>query len=170
MKLLSNLAGLLLVLMSLYLNDLQAQSNPKIDRPIQQCINKQAEEMNVLKSDFSIGHWLGRLTASCEHLQESSGKGGGPHVIAILDMEPELDDLISLSANCPKLSDEKVKGLLLEMKEIYQEKKEVESYDTDPGSGGLFEDEAEVTTYSLPRSAAAKLKKNAEKIRKILQK
>jgi len=170
MKFILNVSSLILLFLLFNVASSQAQSNPKIDRPIQQCINKQADEMQVLKNDFSIGHWLGRLTASCEHLQASSGKGGGKHVIAILEMESALDDLIALSETCPKLSNEKIKGLLLQMKEIYKEKKEVESYDTDPGSGGLFEDEAEVTTYSLPRASAGKLKKNAGKIRKILQK
>lgn len=147
-----------------------AQSNPKIDRPVQQCINDNKSKIENLKTDFSIGYWLGKLIENCGKIQASSGRGGGPYVIAVLAMEKELDDLITLSNNCKKLGDPKVKQYLTDMKAIFEEKQEVETFSTDTDNDSLFDDDKEVTTYSLPRSAAGKIKSKAEKIKKLLKK
>lgn len=152
---------------------LQAQSNPQMDRPIQQCITEQIDNMQALDPNFSIGYWLGKFVENCEKLQASTGKGGGPQVVALLKMETDLDDLITLADNgCKNLADEKVKTLLKEMKTIYEEKQEVETYKRGQGesNGGLFEEEDELTTMSIPRPTAAKLKAKASKIRKLLEK
>ena len=146
----------------------KAQSNPQLDRPVQQCIRNQAQDLDVLKPNFSMGFWLGKLIENCEKLQKSSGKGGGPQVVAILGKEAALDELIQLADQCDKLG--KVKTLLTEMKAIYQEKQKVETYQKGNSSGNLFDDEDEVTTYSLPREAAKKIKARAEKILKTLKK
>ena len=148
-----------------------AQSNPKIDRPVQKCINENEDDIETLAKNFSIGHWLGRVIKLSENIQKSSGTGGGPNVVALLKLEPELDDLIILSEKCDFLSNEKVKGYLQEMKTIYQEKKEVETYKKDPGNNNtnLFGEEDELETMSLPRSAAKKLRVSAEKLKKQLK-
>ncbi|MDX2305594.1 MAG: hypothetical protein NW226_22490 [Microscillaceae bacterium] len=148
-----------------------AQSDPRIDRPVQKCIDESTEEIKSLPKNFSIGHWLGRMIELSEQIQESTGTGGGPSVVAILKMESELDDLILLSENCEFLSDSKVKTALNEMKTIYQEKKEVETYKKDPqnNNSNLFGEEDELETMSLPRAAAKKLKAAAEEVKKILK-
>jgi hypothetical protein len=152
---------------------LAAQSNPKMDRPIQQCINNHSQELEKLSSTFSIGYWLGRFVETCENLQASTGKGGGPQVVSLLAMEAELDELILLAdKGCEDLADEKVKTLLQEMKTIYQEKQDVETFDRgqNDDSDNLFAEEDEITTMSISRGSAGKLKSKAAKIKKILEK
>ena len=146
--------------------------NPRIDRPVQKCISENNDDLEILPENFSIGHWLGKMIQRCENLQASSGTGGGPNVVALLKMEPELDDLILLSAKCEFLGDEKVKAYFQEMKAIFQEKKEVESYkkNTTNNNTNLFGEEDELETMSLPRSAAKKLKSAAEKVKKTTKK
>ncbi len=150
---------------------LQAQSNPSVDRPVQKCIDEQEEQVKVLPKDFSIGFWLGQLIRTCEKLQKTSGTGGGPAVVQILEQEDELDDLIAISDNCDILN-EKIKTYFQEMKAIYAEKKEVETYKKNPNNNNtnLFGEEDELSTYSLPRNAAGKIKSLALKVKKELKK
>jgi hypothetical protein len=148
-----------------------AQSNPQMDRPIQQCISQNADKVELLKTNFSIGHWLGKLIENCEKLQASSGKGGGPVVIVLLKMEKELDELIAIADDCDDLK--KVKVPLEEMKAIFVEKEKVETFKIDDNKkedSNLFEDDKEITTFSLSRPAAGKIKGKAEKIKKMLKK
>jgi hypothetical protein len=148
-----------------------AQSNPQMDRPIQQCISNNADKISLLKNDFSIGHWLGKMIETCDRLQSTSGKAGGPQVVALLGMEKELDDLIAIADDCEDLK--KVKETLLEMKKIYTEKEKVENFkinNQEDNNGNLFEDDKEITTFSLSRPAAGKIKSKAEKIKKALKK
>ena len=149
----------------------KSQSNPKIDRPVQQCINDNKDKVQKIDVKFSIGYWLYKLVENCDKLQKTSGRGGGPQVGAILDAEKELDDLIAISEVCGSLNNPKIKTLLQEMKQIYVEKQDVQTYhldDEETTTGNLFEDDKEVTTMSFPRPAAGKLKSKAEKVRKLL--
>lgn len=147
-----------------------AQSNPQMDRPIQQCITEQKDKVQVLQGNFSIGSWLGKLIENCDKLQASSGKGGGPQVVTLLKMEKELDDLLAIADGCPTLKNEDVKTLLTEMKKIYAEKQKVETFKRDADDDGLFDDDKELTTMSLSRPSAGKIKSKAEKIKKLLKK
>ncbi len=173
MKITKLTVSVLLISGIAFLHTLQAQSNPQMDRPIQQCITQQSDDLEVLEPNFSMGYWLGKFVENCEKLQASTGKGGGPQVVALLKMEKDLEELILLADNgCKTLADEKVKTLLKEMKTIYEEKQEVETYKRGQGesNGGLFEEDDELTTMSIPRSTAGKLKTKASKIRKLLEK
>lgn len=151
------------------LNVVLAQSNPTIDRPIQQCISKNQDQVNRLKPNFSIGSWLGKVSETCDKLKATSGKGGGPQVMSLLEMEKDLDELIVLSASCPAL--EKVKKELDEMKKIYTDKTKSETFEIkeDKNNDGLFAEDKELSTFSLSRKSAGKIKNHAEKIRKILK-
>lgn len=146
-----------------------AQSNPTMDRPIQQCISKNQDKVNRIKPNFSIGSWLGKVSETCDKLKATSGKGGGPQVMSLLEMEKDLDELIILSASCPAL--EKVKNELNEMKKIYTEKTKSETFEMkeDKNNDGLFAEDKELSTFSLSRKAGGKIKSQAEKIRKILK-
>ncbi len=155
------------------LHTLSAQSNPQMDRPIQQCITQNADELEKLSTNFSIGYWLGRFIETCENLQATTGKGGGPQVVSLLAMEAELDELIILSnKGCKNLADPKVKVLLEEMKTIYQEKQDVETFERgqNKNADNLFEEDDEITTMSISRGAAGKLKSKAAKLKKTLEK
>ncbi|TAE73179.1 MAG: hypothetical protein EAZ85_07745 [Bacteroidetes bacterium] len=149
---------------------LNAQSNPAMDRPIQQCISQNQDKVNRLKPNFSIGSWLGKVSETCDKLKATTGKGGGPQVISLLEMEKDLDELIILADNCPALS--KVKAEMDEMKKIYTEKTKSETFKMkdDKNSDGLFDDDKELSTFSLSRKSAGKIKNQAEKIRKMLKK
>lgn len=149
-----------------------AQSNPKIDRPVQECISNNKDKVANLQSNFSIGSWLGKLISHCDKLQASSGTAGGPLVIAILEMEKDLDDLIAIAGECTLLNTDKIKYSLLEMKKIYQEKQKVDTYKIkeEDADTNLFEDSKELKFLTLPRSAAGKIKNQAEKVKKELTK
>ncbi len=148
---------------------LKAQSNPTIDRPIQQCISENQDKVNRIKPNFSIGSWLGKVSETCDKLKASSGKGGGPQVMSLLEMEKDLDELIVLADNCPALS--KAKPELTEMKKIYTEKTKSETFKMkdDKNNDGMFDDDKELSTFSLSRKSAGKIKSQAEKVRKILK-
>ena len=164
--------GILICMMAV--NHLIAQSNPQIDRPVQQCISAQSDKIQVIKPNFSIGSWLGKLIQTCENLQATSGKAGGPQVVSLLKMEKELDDLIAIADDCDILKNPEVKQLLTEIKTICTEKQKVENFKTDTGdkapSDNIFEDDKEITTMTISRPAAGKIKSKAEKIKKILKK
>jgi hypothetical protein len=158
---------------ALIFSNLAAQSDPQMDRPIQQCILQNQDKVSLLKKEFSMGHWLGKLINHCEKLQGSSGKGGGPHVVALLEMEKELDELIALSENCKNLNEPKVKETLTEMKKVFQEKEKVETFQkgtSNNNNNTLFDEDDEVTTMSLTRGGAGKIKNLAEKVKKNLKK
>ncbi|GAB4398741.1 MAG: hypothetical protein OHK0053_17890 [Microscillaceae bacterium] len=150
---------------------LWAQSNPKIDRPVQQCIRDLGTEPEM-DENFSISFWLGRYIETCENLLATTGTGGGPQVVSLLKMENDLDGLIALAeAGCKSLADARIQPLLQEMKTIYQEKAEVESFSKgkkEPEANLFDEDEDELVTQSLSRASAKKLKAAAEKIKKYL--
>ncbi len=158
----------------LIISSLIAQSDPQIDRPIQQCILQNPDKVSLLKKEFSIGHWLGKLISNCEKLQSSSGKAGGPHVVVLLEMEKELDELLVLAENCKNLSDPKVKDNLTEMKKVFQAKEKVETFQkgttNTENNNTLFDEDDEITTMSITRGGAGKIKNLAEKIKKTLKK
>jgi hypothetical protein len=170
MKKLALIASLNILIFS----NLAAQSDPQMDRPIQQCILQNQDKVSLLKKEFSMGHWLGKLMNNCEKLQGSSGKGGGPHVVTLLEMEKELDELLALSENCKNLSEPKVKEALTEMKKVFQEKEKVESFQkgttNNNNNNTLFDEDDEIITMSLTRGGAGKIKNLAEKIKKNLKK
>ncbi len=146
-----------------------AQSNPAIDRPIQQCISKNKDKLENVKPNFSIGHWLTKLAETCDKLESTSGKGGGPQVMALLTMEKELDDLLTIADECPALA--KIKDGLVEIKTTYTENKKSDKFTiSQEGKEGDFDTDKDLTTYSIPRSAASKIRKKAEKARKLLKK
>jgi hypothetical protein len=149
---------------------LQAQSNPTIDRPIKQCISKNQDKVSRIKPDFSIGAWLGRVIENCDKLKASSGKGGGQQVMTLLELEKDLDDLLALADDCPSLK--KVKPELEEMKKIYTEKTKSETFEMkeDKNNDGVFAEDKELSTFSISRKAAGKIKNQAEKIKKNLKK
>lgn len=159
----------LIFLFTLAINgSLSAQSDPQLDRPIQQCIIDNQENVELLKKEFSMGHWIGKLIENCQKLQSSSGKSGGPHVVALLKMEKELDEMISLADNCEALG--KGKDIMLEMKNIFKEKEKVEAFKRgNSNDNNLFEDD-EIITMSLTRNGAGKIKNLAEKLKKNLRK
>lgn len=146
-----------------------SQSNPRMDRPVKQCILDHKASIENLPETFSIGFWLGKLVETVDKLQKTTGKGGGPMIHSILEKEKDLDDLIILSEKCTALSDEVVVKNLKEMKAFYQEKKE-ETYDRNDGATNLFGEKSTITTSSLPRSAAKEIRKRALNIRKVLEK
>jgi hypothetical protein len=147
-----------------------AQSNPTTDRPIQQCISENKDKVELLKSDFSVGHWLYKLMEACDKLNETDGKKGGQYVVRLLEMEKELDDLIALADVCPAL--QKAKPKMEEMKKIFTEREKVENFkkteEKKDNSGNMFEDDKEITTMSLPRGAATKIKAKAKEVRKLI--
>lgn len=150
-----------------------AQTNPKIDRPVQQCIRNAGDKVESIDARFSLGYWLYELARHCTEIQKSTGTGGGPHVVKVLAMEKDLDDLLILAKNCSTLKNPKVKVLLEEMKQVFTEKQKVENYKVgkQENSNNLFGDEEkEITTFSLSRPAAGKIKTKAEKIKKLLKK
>lgn len=145
------------------------QSNPQVDRPVKQCVTDNQESLESLPENFSISFWLGGLIESCAKLQKTKGKGGGPIMIAILDKEAELDDLIALSETCGALGEESIQTNLKEMKTFYQEKVE-ETYERKDGGSNLFGEKSTLTTRSIPRSAAKEIGKRAANIKKALLK
>jgi hypothetical protein len=152
-------------------HSLSAQSDPQLDRPIQQCIINNPDNAELLKKEFSMGHWIGKLIENCQKLQNSSGKGGGPHVVALLKMEKELDEMITLAEGCEALG--KGKEIMLEMKTIFKEKEKVESFkrgNSNTNNDNLFEEDDEIITMSLTRNGAGKIKNLAEKLKKTLRK
>ncbi len=154
---------------TLFTHNLLAQSNPAIDRPIQQCISKNKDKLENLKPNFSIGHWLTKLAETCDKLESTKGKGGGPQVMALLTMEKELDDLLSIADECPQLT--KIKQGLVDIKTTYTENKKSDNFTiSQEGKDGDFDTDKELATYSLPRSAASKIRKKAEKARNLLKK
>lgn len=156
-------------LLSVFFTQIFAQSNPAIDRPIQQCISKNKEKLENVKPNFSIGYWLTKLAETCDKLESSKGKGGGPQVMALLTMEKELDDLLLIADECPQLS--KIKEGLVEIKKTYTENKKSDSYSiSQEGKDGDFDTDKDLTTYSIPRDAAKKIRKKAEKTRNLLKK
>ena len=148
-----------------------AQSNPTLDRPIQQCITQNKDDLSLLPTNFSMGNWLYKLSELCDRLKDTDGKKGGQYVVALLEKEKELDDLLAIADKCPNLT--KVKPEMQEMKKVFAERQKVENFKTteekkNPNSN-MFEEDKEITTMSLPRGAAGKIKGFAEKIHKKLK-
>lgn len=148
-----------------------AQSNPTMDRPIQECVKKDKDKLELLQLNFSMGNWLYKLKETCEKLKDTDGKKGGQYVVRLLEMEKELDDLLIVAENCPSLA--KVKPLMQEMKAIFKEREKVENFkvgeEKKDNKGNVFEEDKEITTMSLPRGAAGKIKNKAEKIHNMLK-
>ncbi|MEO1655688.1 MAG: hypothetical protein AAFU64_19250 [Bacteroidota bacterium] len=157
---------LFVLLAGFSLSSAQAQSNPRIDRPVRQCMIDQKDALDHIQPDnYSIGHWLGKLIDNCERLQKSSGSSGGPQVVAILSLEEDLDDMIKIASDCEALQDQK--ATLEAMKKAYGEKK-VAAYDRQQQSTSLFDEGSKLETASLPRAAAKELRKNALALKKAL--
>ncbi len=148
-----------------------AQSNPTMDRPIQQCIAKSQDKIDILPNNFSMGNWLYKLSETCDKLKETEGKKGGNYVVRLLEMEKELDEILVVAEDCPALS--KAKPVLQEMKDIFKERQKVENFkvaeDKKTNSPNVFEEDKDITTMSLPRGAAGKIKAKAEKVHKMLK-
>lgn len=148
-----------------------AQSNPSLDRPIQECVRKDKDKLELLQLNFSMGNWLYKLSETCDKLKETDGKKGGQYVVRLLEMEKELDELLVVAENCPTLA--KAKPLMQEMKSIFKEREKVENFkvgeEKKDNKGNVFEEDKEITTMSLPRGAASKIKAKAEKIHKMLK-
>lgn len=150
-----------------------AQSNPTLDRPIQQCIAKNADKVELLPANFSMGTWLYKLVEVCDKLKETEGKKGGQFVVRLLEFEKELDELLAIADDCPNLL--KVKPDLQEIKKIIAERQKVENFKVNTGekkeTENVFDEDKDknITTMSLPRGAASKIKTRAEKVHKMMK-
>ncbi len=147
-----------------------AQSNPTLDRPIQQCISANDDKVDLLQANFSMGTWLYKLKEVCERLKDTDGKKGGQYVVRLLEMEKELDEIIIIANDCPTLT--KVMPDLQEMKKIFAERQDVKNFkikEEKKPTDTVFAEDKEISTLSLPRGAASKIKKIAEKVHNNLK-
>jgi len=141
-----------------------------MDRPIQQCITNNTDKVDLLHPNFSMGTWLYKLSEVCERLKDTDGKKGGQYVVSLLEKEKELDELLAIADDCPNLK--KVKPDLEEMKKVFAERQKVENFkikEEKKTTDNVFEEGKDITTMSLPRSAAGKIKKIADKVHKNLK-